>query len=154
MADANVAVTPGSGAAVDTRTQPGGDHRQVVVIGDAEVADVAAVGSAGTAVGAGLATRAGRTATSPTPARVAAATSSTQLLASNTARLGVVIHNDSNTANLFVKEGTAASATSYLYKVGPQQHLSLPDVGQPLYTGSIHGIWDAAVGAATVNEKV
>lgn len=34
MADSSIEVTPGSGAEVDTRTQPGGDHRQVVVVGD------------------------------------------------------------------------------------------------------------------------
>lgn len=146
MADTSVAITPGSGAAVDARSQPGGDLRQVVTIGDGDTTPIAPVDAAG------LHIHAGKTGTAPTPARVTAATSSTQLLAANTARLGVVIHNDSTTADLFVKYGTAASVTSYIYKLAPQQHLMLPEVGQPLYTGVIHGIWTAAAGSATVNE--
>ena len=34
MADSSIAVTPGSGATVDTYTVPNGDHRQVVMAGD------------------------------------------------------------------------------------------------------------------------
>ena len=34
MADSSIAVTPGSGATVDTYTVPNGDHRQVVMVGD------------------------------------------------------------------------------------------------------------------------
>lgn len=47
MADSNIAVTPGSGANVDTRTEPGGDHRQVIVIGDPATADTAKVSTGG-----------------------------------------------------------------------------------------------------------
>src|SRR5215204_4309254 len=115
MADTSVGITPGTGASVDARSQPGGDLRQVVTIGDGDATPIAPVDAAG------LHIHAGKTATSPTPVRVTAAASSTQLLAANTARQGVVIHNDS-TADLFVKEGTAASAISYIYKVSTQQH--------------------------------
>jgi hypothetical protein len=48
MADGSVAVTPGSGANIDTRTVTGGDHRQVVVpggVGDADIATFSASGS-------------------------------------------------------------------------------------------------------------
>jgi len=146
MANTSIAVTPGSGASVDAESQPGGDLRQVVVIGD----------PASTAVGpvdtAGIHVHAGKTGTAPTPARVPDATTSTLLLAANTARQGVVIHNDSD-AILYVKYGTAASATSYVYKVLSQAHLTLPEAGQPIYTGVIHGIWATdAGGFATVNE--
>lgn len=34
MADSSVAVTPGTGANIDTVTTPSGDHRQVVIAGD------------------------------------------------------------------------------------------------------------------------
>lgn len=145
IGDTSVSITPGSGASVDARSQPGGDLRQVVVIGDGDTTPIAPVD------GAGLHVHAGKTATSPTPARVASAITSTLLLALNAARQGVVVHNDSS-ADLFVKFGTAASATSYVYKVSSQGHLVLPEPGQPLYTGVIHGIWSAAAGAATVNE--
>lgn len=41
MADSNVPITPGTGANVDTFTQANGDHRQAIVIGDANAATVA-----------------------------------------------------------------------------------------------------------------
>jgi len=44
MADSQVTITPGSGAAIDTQVPTGGDHRQVVVLGDpTSVAGVATV---------------------------------------------------------------------------------------------------------------
>src|SRR5829696_10318154 len=106
MADSSIGVTLGTGALVDTRTQPGGDHRQVVTIGDGDATPIAAVDAAG------LHVHAGKTSTAPTPVRVPDAATSTQLLALNTARLGVIIHNDSDSV-LYVKYGTGASATSY-----------------------------------------
>ena len=39
MADSSVPVTGGSGYNVDTRTNAGGDHRQVIVLGDPSVTD-------------------------------------------------------------------------------------------------------------------
>ena len=39
MADSNVAVTEGSGKNIDTRTNAGGDHRQVVVLGHESATD-------------------------------------------------------------------------------------------------------------------
>jgi hypothetical protein len=148
VGDTSVAITPGSGAVnVDARSQPGGDVRQVVTIGDGDATPIAPVDASG------LHVHAGTTATAPTPARLSDTTTSTQLLASNTARKGAVIHNDSD-ATLYVKYGTAASATSYVYKLLSQAHLTLPEPGQPIYTGIIHGLWsaDTAAGAATVNE--
>lgn len=43
MADSSVPVTAGAGTNIDTFTQPGGDHRQAVVLGDAAAANTAAV---------------------------------------------------------------------------------------------------------------
>lgn len=151
MAEGSLGITPGTGASVRTRTTAGGIHQQAVVLADG-VTD-SSVNAAVDA--AGLHVHAGKTSTAPTPARVSDAATSTQLLASNTARLGAVIHNDSD-ATLYVKYGTAASATSYVYKLFAQASLSLPEPGQPVYTGIIHGIWsaDTAAGAATVNEVV
>lgn len=37
MADSSVAVTPGTGANIDTQTTASGDHRQVMILGDATV---------------------------------------------------------------------------------------------------------------------
>jgi hypothetical protein len=48
MADSNVAITAGSGTLIDTQVPSGGDHRQVVVLGDpATVANVANVNASG-----------------------------------------------------------------------------------------------------------
>lgn len=47
MADSSVPITAGTGTNVDTRTQSGGDHRQVMVVGDPTNADVATVFGAG-----------------------------------------------------------------------------------------------------------
>lgn len=47
MGDSAVAVTPGAGANIDTRTQASGDHRQVVVLGDGSSVDTAAVSASG-----------------------------------------------------------------------------------------------------------
>lgn len=49
MPDSSVAVTPGTGANVDTFTQASGDHRQAVVLGDATTASTQAVDTAGRA---------------------------------------------------------------------------------------------------------
>lgn len=47
MADSSIAITPGAGASIDTRTNPGGDHRQVIVVGDPSADAVAGVSTAG-----------------------------------------------------------------------------------------------------------
>ena len=48
VADSNVAITAGAGTLIDTQVPTGGDHRQVVVIGDpSTVANVASVNSSG-----------------------------------------------------------------------------------------------------------
>ena len=47
MADSSIAVTPGSGANVDTRTVTGGDHQQVVAIGNGVDSNVATVNANG-----------------------------------------------------------------------------------------------------------
>ena len=58
MADSSIAVTPGSGANVDTRTVTGGDHQQVVAIGNGVDSNVATVNANGALLiqGAGSAT--------------------------------------------------------------------------------------------------
>lgn len=45
MADSSVPVTPGVGASIDTATQANGDHRQVMVLGDASGSQTTAVGA-------------------------------------------------------------------------------------------------------------
>jgi hypothetical protein len=80
---------------------------------------------------------------------VAAAVASTSLLAANTTRRGAMIFNDSASANLYVKLGSTASLTSFTALVPPSGYYELP---YPVYTGTIDGIWDAAVGDARITE--
>lgn len=83
-----------------------------------------------------------------TGSNVTASASSGQLLASNTARLGATIYNDS-TAALYVKFGTTASATDFIVKLAAGAYYEVP---QPVYTGRIDGIWAAANGNARITE--
>jgi hypothetical protein len=87
--------------------------------------------------------------TSPTGTSTNVASSATNvtLLASNTARVGATIFNDS-TQNLFVKFGATASLTSFATRLVPNAYFEVP-FG---YTGIIDGIWNAANGNARVTE--
>ena len=78
---------------------------------------------------------------------VAATTASVTVLASNAARLGAVVFNDS-TAILYLKAGTAAATTSFTVLMGSSAYYEGP-FG---YTGIWAGIWTAATGTARVTE--
>ena len=74
--------------------------------------------------------------------------SSTTLLASNAARLGATIYNDS-TVDLYLKLGTTASLISFTVKMVAGSYFECP-FG---YTGIIDGIWASdASGAARITE--
>lgn len=87
-------------------------------------------------------------AASATLANVASSASSVTLLASNAARRGVVIYNES-TAILYVKFGATASATSYTVQIPAGGYW---EMSHPAYTGIIDGIWSAANGNARITE--
>ena len=142
MANTSVAITPGAGANVDAFSQSSGDLRQAVVVGDPASTESAEVITAAMAVRPGRA--ASRTVTSVTAAAI-----DTPLLAANTARVGFMVFNDS-TADLNLKYGTGASATSYSVKVPPNG--VWVDKAAPMDTGAINGIWTAANGAARCTE--
>lgn len=84
-----------------------------------------------------------------TLANISAATSSTTLQASNSARKGFSVHNDSSSI-LYVKFGSTASATSYTVKLIADAYYELPTTS--VYTGIITGIWVSATGSARVTE--
>lgn len=148
MADSNVAITAGAGTNIDTRTQSGGDHRQVVVHGDADATTTQIVDAAGAHVRPGKATAAAVSV-------VAASATSVTLAASNTARLGLTVHNDSSTATLYVKLGSGAAISgpsSFTDKVLPGDTWYHPDTNGAVYTGLVAGIWSTASGQALVTE--
>lgn len=75
---------------------------------------------------------------------------STTILAANTARLGAIVVNDS-TADLYLKFGTTASATSFSVHLYPGQTWEMDT--SLIYTGKIDGIWSSdASGAARITE--
>lgn len=85
-----------------------------------------------------------------TKANVASSGSSVTILASNTARKGAVIYNDSTQILYLDLSGGTASNSSYSVQVPSQGYFEVP--GPNIYTGLITGIWAAANGNARVTE--
>lgn len=93
----------------------------------------------------------------PVPSRAGTATlsnvsdtdSSATLVAANTARIGLLVFNDSDQA-LYLKYGATASTTSYTVKIAAGGYWEMP---QPIYAGVVDGIWAAnSTGAARLTE--
>lgn len=80
---------------------------------------------------------------------VASSATSVTLLASNTARKGATVFNDS-TAILYLKFGATASATSYTVQIAAGGYYEFP--GPTVYSGVVDGIWSAANGNARLTE--
>lgn len=78
---------------------------------------------------------------------VNASTGNQTLLASNAARVGAIIFNDS-TANLFLKFGITASTTSFTVLIGGKGYYEIPFS----YTGQLDAVWSTNVGAARITE--
>ena len=87
------------------------------------------------------------TSTIATPSTVAASTTSVELLAANPARKGAQFWNTSP-STLFVKLGSAASATSYSFQMGTGDYYEVP-YG---FTGAIDGLWQSAIGNVLITE--
>lgn len=83
-----------------------------------------------------------------TKANVSGAAASTTLLASNDARLGASIWNDSAAVLYVDLTGGTATASSCSVKLNADAYFEVP-YG---YTGLITGIWASATGAARVTE--
>ena len=114
MADTSVTVNTATGTApVDTFTQPDGDHRQALVIGDATATATAVVDADGH-----LSTREAVSSTGTvTPIALTASTSAV-LLADDPARLFGSVYNPLAAALLVALDDTA-SAISYTVIVPP-----------------------------------
>lgn len=63
-------------------------------------------------------------------------------------RRSMVLFNES-TAILYVKWGSGASLTDYSVQIGPSGYYEFP---QPIYRGTVTGIWAAANGFVQVTE--
>lgn len=142
MAD-NVAVTPGSGATIATDDVGGVQYQRVKL-------DIGGDGvSSPVTSGNGLPVSIDTAAASGGPANVSGSATSVTLIASNANRKGFSIYNDSS-ADLYVKFGATASATSFHLKMNPGGYYESPAGFN--YTGVIDGIWSSAAGAARVGE--
>ena len=78
---------------------------------------------------------------------VVASVTSVTLLATNAARKGATIYNDS-TATLYLKLGATASVTSHTLQMIKNSYYEIPFN----YTGIIDAIWAAANGSARISE--
>lgn len=97
-----------------------------------------------------LVQQAATVATTATVGSVASSATNVTLQASNAARKGWSVFNES-TAVLYVKYGATASVTSYTVQVAPGGYFELSQQNA-LYTGIIDGIWASANGNARVTE--
>lgn len=145
----NVSITPGAGAVIATE-EVSSLNGSAVPAQQVQRVALCLITANGTAVdiSTGAPLVVASTAGTGTETNVASSASNGTLLASNAARKGFVIFNDS-TATLYAKFGATASLTSFTYKVGPGATLESPAV---VYTGQIDGIWDAANGNARITE--
>lgn len=82
---------------------------------------------------------------------VAAATSSTLLVAANTDRKGISIYNNSTSA-LFLSYANPASSANSFMQMQPGTLLMLDQ--QLMVSNAIYGIWIAANGTAQVTEYI
>ena len=140
MAD-TVPISAGTGTSIAT-DDVAGVHYQIVKLafGALDTATLVALTE-------GLPVQPERPATA-TLANVAASVTSVTLRAANTARLGLMIYNDS-TASLYVNFGATASTTAFTVFMAAGAYY---EMSQPPYSGAVNGLWTAAAGSARVTE--
>jgi hypothetical protein len=90
--------------------------------------------------------------TADTTSVAASATSVALFTASTNQVSGRSVFNDS-TAELKVKFGTAASATSFKVAIPPGGYFEFPLSQGNVYAGVVHGIWSTATGSARCSEE-
>lgn len=77
-----------------------------------------------------------------------AVASSTAVLAGNPSRHGAILYNDSSSA-MYLTYGATASTALLTYKILAG---GTWEMGSPIYSGAISGLWDTAVGTYKVTE--
>lgn len=95
------------------------------------------------------ATSAPPTSATATLSSVASSATTVVLLASNTNRKGAYFYNDS-TSILYLAFTATASTSAYTLQIASQGFYEMPP--EPVYTGTISGIWSAANGNARITE--
>lgn len=156
--DGTTSMTPIGGVFNDTFTSPTEDQAAAVRITAARSLHTTLRDEAGDSVmdGTNNAVRvnvvAGGSSATPsttgTLTQVSATTSSTTILASNSNRLGALIHNNSHSRTIYIAFTSSSSRTAYSLAIGPRQTYNL-DVN---YTGVISGIWDTGTPSPSFGE--
>ena len=91
-----------------------------------------------------------RTSGTGTQSDVSGTASDTTILASNTARVGAVIYNDSAAILYLLFSNDTTTSSNFSVKMFADDYCAVP-AG---YTGVVKGIWSSATGAARVTEFV
>jgi hypothetical protein len=152
MADSSVAITPGSGVNISSRTNASGEQMQVLVVGidgsDSIVPSDAANGLDVdvTRVGGTVTTKhAGTTGANTTVASTV--TTNTTLLAADANRVGATIYNDS-TAILYVLLGAGTESTTvYTTQIAAAGYYEVPEAFVAM---RVSGHWVTANGNARI----
>jgi hypothetical protein len=114
VADSNVAITAGSGTLIDTQVPTGGDHRQVVVLGDpATVANVANISSTGSVQVAGAGASGSALVGNPVLAAGSDGTNARSLATDTSGRL-ITVAPDSSAAISIAANATASGSVAGL----------------------------------------
>ncbi len=169
MADSSVAITPGAGASVSTRTNASGEHLQAVVVGidgsdsivgsdatnglDVDVTRLPAlpagtnnIGDVDIASAPTLVTKqAGTTAAQTSIASTT--TPNTTLIAADANRLGLTIYNDSTQILFVLWAAGTESATAYSVQIAAGGFVEVPGA---FVTQRISGHWASANGSARI----
>jgi hypothetical protein len=87
----------------------------------------------------------------PTTTRVASSASSVTILAANTGRRGLSIHNQSS-QTLYLSYTSPATSVNSFISMAPESFLLLDQ--QLMVSNAIYGIWSGVNGAAQVTEYV
>ena len=145
MAD-NLAWTPGSGATIAADDCAGVHYQRIKLVDGTDNSTAVIAGDSTWGLDVDV-TRL-PSSSSATLANVSSSASSVTIVASNSARKGLIIFNDS-TQVLRIKYGATASSTSFTDIIYPNTTWFM--VGQ-IYTGIIDGIWASANGSARYTE--
>lgn len=87
-------------------------------------------------------------ASTATLSSVSGSASTGTLVAANTSRKGLIIHNDSS-AILYIAFAATATNSAFTIRLNP---FDTYEMKTPLYSGVISGIWASATGAARITE--
>jgi hypothetical protein len=141
----------------------GSDLVQTQAVALVDVAGVAVVAAPGTSTASALALQGvtggvpvsvtiadDASLTTAATTSVAASVTSVVLLAANANRDAGSVFNDSVSATLYLAYAATASTTAYKVQLGPGAYFEFP---QPIYVGTISGIWTNAIGNARISEE-